>query len=422
MKLPKVFYGWWIVCATFFIALYTAGIVFFGFTAVFEPIANEFGWSHAQVSLAASLRGLEMGLLAPITGFLADRRGPRRLVFFGVVITVLGLVLLSQTTSLAMFYGSFALTALGISACTATVMLTAVVNWFQRNVGIATGIATSGFGFGGLLIPLVVGVVDTQGWRTAILIFGLGFLAIGIPLSFLFRDKPERYGYSLDGDAKYPKEKTGDSVQPPASNTEIGTSTAIRSRAFWHIALSSFIAAMYGSAVITHVMPYLSSINIARSVSAVVATAVPLVSILGRLGLGWTSDRFNKRLAASAAYVVAGIGLLCFDYISTTASWPLILFVICFGIGWGGANVVRPALVRESFGRNRFGTIHGVVVGMIMPGTIVGAFIPGWVYDNQGSYNNIWLIGAGITAVASFIIGTTPYTHRNASSTEQPVL
>lgn len=412
MRFPKLFYGWWIVSATFFIALYTAGIVFFGFTAVFEPIAAEFGWSHAQVSLAASLRGLEMGLLAPVTGFLADRWGPRRLVFAGVVITVLGLVMLSQTISLAMFYGSFALTALGISACTATVMLTAVVNWFQKNVGLATGIATSGFGFGGLLIPLVVGVVDTQGWRTAILAFGLGFLIIGIPLSFLFRDKPERYGYSPDGDLKYQKGKARDSVQSSVSSVEIGTSAAIRSRAFWHIALSSFIAAMYGSALITHVMPYLSSVNITRSVSAAVAMAVPLISIPGRLGLGWTGDRFNKRLAASVAYIIAGIGLLSFDYVSASAAWLLIPSSICFGIGWGGANVVRPALVRESFGRNRFGTIHGVVVGMIMLGTIAGAFIPGWVYDNQGSYNNIWLIGAGIAVVASVIIGTTPYTHK----------
>ena len=69
----KVFYGWWIVGACFFIALYTGGVVFYGFTAVFEPLAHEFDWSYAQISLAASLRGLEMGLLAPFVGMLVDR-------------------------------------------------------------------------------------------------------------------------------------------------------------------------------------------------------------------------------------------------------------------------------------------------------------------------------------------------------------
>ena len=78
-KRPKIFYGWWIVGASLLITLYTGGVVYFGFTAVVEPIAEEFGWSYAQISLASSLRGLEVGLLAPFVGFLADRWGSRRL-------------------------------------------------------------------------------------------------------------------------------------------------------------------------------------------------------------------------------------------------------------------------------------------------------------------------------------------------------
>ncbi|KPK22560.1 MAG: hypothetical protein AMJ70_05730, partial [Dehalococcoidia bacterium SG8_51_3] len=67
-KPSRVFYGWWIVGAAFLVALYVGGSVFYGFTAIFEPIANDMGWSYAQVSLAASLRGLELGFLAPVTG------------------------------------------------------------------------------------------------------------------------------------------------------------------------------------------------------------------------------------------------------------------------------------------------------------------------------------------------------------------
>jgi len=38
------------------ISLYVVGSISLGFTAVFEPIANGFGLSYAQISLAASLR------------------------------------------------------------------------------------------------------------------------------------------------------------------------------------------------------------------------------------------------------------------------------------------------------------------------------------------------------------------------------
>jgi sugar phosphate permease len=108
-KRPALFYGWWIVGATFFINLFTSGVIFFGFTAFFEPIVEEFGWSYAQVSLAASLRGLEMGLLAPVAGLAVDRYGPRKLVFMGALFLGIGMVLLSQVTTLAMFYGTFVL-------------------------------------------------------------------------------------------------------------------------------------------------------------------------------------------------------------------------------------------------------------------------------------------------------------------------
>jgi len=56
----NLYYGWWIVLACFIINLYVGGIIFFSFTAFFEPIQQEFGWSYTQISLASSLRGLEM--------------------------------------------------------------------------------------------------------------------------------------------------------------------------------------------------------------------------------------------------------------------------------------------------------------------------------------------------------------------------
>ena len=119
-KPSHVFYGWWIVGASFLIALYVGGVVFYGFTTIFEPIAHELGWSYTQISFAASLRGLEMGLIAPFVGILVDRWGPRRLIFSGAVVTAAGLILLSRTTSLGMFYGAFALIAIGMSCCTMT--------------------------------------------------------------------------------------------------------------------------------------------------------------------------------------------------------------------------------------------------------------------------------------------------------------
>ena len=407
-KLSKIFYGWWIVGACFLISLLVGGFVVFGFTAFFEPIANEFGWSYAQISLAASLRGAEVGLLAPLIGLFIDRLGPRRLAFGGAALLGLGLILLSRTTSLGMFYGAFALVAIGISGLSPTVMMTVAANWFRRKVGLATGIMASGFALGGLLIPVVVRLIDVFDWRTAIFILGLIIWVIDLPLSLLVRHKPEQYGYLPDGEQ-------GDTVIPyqgtvPAQTVEIdiGAKQALKSRTFWHVALAMTCQFIAITAVVVHVMPYLSSTGIARSTSSLVATATPLISIIGRLGSGWLSDRFDKKRVAIGCLAVMSLGLLFFSYASAEGMWLLVPFIILFGIGWGGTTTLRAALLREYFGRSKFGTIFGFMMGMIALGGIAGPFLAGWVFDNWGSYHAAWLTFAGLIFAALIIMATTP--------------
>ena len=96
----RIYYGWWIVFACFFIGFYVSGITFYGFTALFEPFRKEFGWSYTQISLAASLRGMEMGIFAPLMGFLVDRWGSRKILLVGITTVGLGIIMLSFTRSL----------------------------------------------------------------------------------------------------------------------------------------------------------------------------------------------------------------------------------------------------------------------------------------------------------------------------------
>ncbi len=407
-KPPRVFYGWWIVAASFLIATYTGGVIFYGFTAIFEPIASEFGWDYAQISLAASLRGLEIGLLAPLVGILVDRLGPRRLVFSGVIISGLGLILLSRTTSLGMFYGAFAVLAIGVSASTSAVLMAAVANWFRRRVGIATGIAVSGFGFGGIFIPAIVRLIDLYEWRTTMFIFALGIWVIGLPLSLLIRHKPEQYGCLPDGEENSAVVTDNSLAQTQTVEVDIGVKQVLKSRTFWHITLALTFQITAVMAVITHVMPYLSSKGITRSVSSLVATTLPLLSIGGRLGFGWLGDKFDKKRVAVGSFIMTVLGLLCFEYTSTGWAWLLVPFLILFGISLGGNMPLRVSLLMEYFGRSNFGTILGFMLGTIALVSMAGPPFAGWVFDNWGSYQGAWLAFAGLTVMGVVIVATTP--------------
>jgi MFS family permease len=407
-KNHKVFYGWWIVTAGFFIAMYIGGCINYGFTAVFEPIASDFGWSYAQVSFAASLRGLEMSLLAPVVGLLMDRWGPRRLVFAGATIIGLGLLLLSRINSLATFYGAFILIAMGISTCVGVVPIATVGNWFQRKVTIATGILVCGTAMGGLMVPLATRVIDIFEWRTAMVILSFGAWGILLPLSLLFRHKPEQYGYLPDGDPnrKLPASEVQSSAQ--GNELDIGVKQVLKSSSFWHIALGFMCHLLVMNAVVTHVMPYLGSIGLTRSFSSLVAIAIPATSIVGRLSFGWLGDRFGKRQMAALGFVISSLGLLSFGYVATAGTWILVPSLVLIGLGWGGPVPMMPALVREYFGRVRLATVLGLVMCVAALGGMVGPPLAGLAFDRIGSYQVAWFGFAGLVVAGMISLLTTP--------------
>ena len=394
----KIFYGWWVVFACFLIAFYVSGSVMFGFTAFFEPIAKEFGWSYTQVSLAASLRGLELGIFAPVMGFLVDRFGARRLLFLGTLSIGFGFILLSLINTLGMFYGAFILIGVGTSACTGTVLAPAVANWFRKDVGKALGVMSCGIGAGGILLPLITSLIDLYQWRTTFVILGLGMLLIGIPLSFLIRHRPEEYGYLPDGAALEEQKGT---IQ--YQDKEVDLKTALRTRVFWHLSVAESIRIMTLTALITHIIPYLSSLGISRSRATLVATSIPLLSIIGRLGFGWLGDIFNKYKVITMLYVLGGFSILTFAYVNTT--WLLIPFMILFPLSWG-APPLRGAILRENFGRLALGSILGILGAVGTVARILGPVLAGWTYDTFGRYHFVWFFFTGAFAIAVILMLT----------------
>jgi MFS family permease len=156
-------------------------------------------------------------------------------------------------------------------------------------------------------------------------------------------------------------------------------------------------------AVITHIMPYLSSLGMSRSGAALVATSIPLLSIIGRLGLGWFGDIFDKRYVMAGAYSLGGLGLLAFSYVQLT--WLILPFLFFFPLSWGAA-VLRGSMLRERFGRVSFGRVHGIMMGLGTIVRITGAPLAGWTYDTSGAYHPIWLVFAGTFAIAAVLILT----------------
>jgi MFS family permease len=416
----KLFYGWWIVISCVVMSIWAGGINY-GITSFVNPIVQEFGWTYFAVSLAASFRSVEMGILAPVTGFLADKFGSRRVAFAGGLICGIGLMMLSATQSLAMFYAGFIVLAVGLSGGGQSVTTTAVANWFKKHVGRATGFAVAGYGIGGLSLPFIAWLVVQHGWRTALVILAIATWLIILPTSLVLRHKPEQYGYSPDGEgappATTPMKRSGESTPVTGDAT---AKSAIRTKAFWLLAMVFAIQQAGTQTVTFHIMPFTSSLGIIPAIGAVVAMFIPLSSVVGRLSLGWLSDSFGKPRMLIICFLLQSVGLVILSYGSTL--WHLAAFVLLFGPAFGGGVVLRAALVRTRFGRSAFGSIQGLVIGAMTVGGLIGPSLAGAIYDARGSYQLAWLIlaAASLTAALAVMIGKNSLTVTPEESVVKP--
>jgi sugar phosphate permease len=401
-----LFFGWWVVFASAAVVFLTGGTFFYGFSALFNPIVREFGWSRAAVSFAFSLRTEVGGIAAPIVGFLVDRVGPRRLMVIGVIIVALGFFLLSRTQELWEFYGSIVVIAIGMSAAAGPVSMVAVTYWFRRRRGRALAFLAMGTGSSGIMVVVLALLISAFDWRNALVIIAVVQLAVCIPLALSIRDRPEDIGLHPDGDTPDAGGDEKVAVAPGRMEPEgLTVRQALRSSAFWRMAIALSLGNLGTMAIIVHQIPFFTaSVGLSEGAAAASVTGMTLVSVGGRFGFGYVSDFIDKRFVMAGAYILLALAVLLFAAIHQP--WQIFLVLPLFGLGWGGIIPVRPALQAELFGLRAFGAIQGLVFTIATLGGLIGPVFAGWMYDQTESYRLAFVILAAAAFLAVPMLAT----------------
>ncbi|MEW6142281.1 MAG: MFS transporter [Chloroflexota bacterium] len=394
MKRPGFFYGWWIVVTAAVISFW-GGVGFYCITAFIKPVVDQFGWSYLEVSIAGSLRSVEIGLIAPFVGFLADRFGPRRVALVGGIIGGLGYITLSLTNTLLIFYLGFFIYSIGLTGMGHGVTVTAVANWFRKKAGRAIGLTLIGYGLGGIFLPIIVWMIGAYDWRTTLVVLGLATWAIVIPAAVFLRHRPEELGLLPDGEKAGAGAAITVTKGQPAAADDFTVRRAVKTRAFWVLSVVFLVHMGVTSAVTLHAMPFFISVNLPPELGAVIGMLIPVTSIAGRLVFGWLGDRYGHRRVLFAAMALQGVGLTFFAL--GTQLWQFVVFLALYGPAFGGTFVGRPALQREYFGRAAFGSIQGMILAVTQVGGLTAPVLAGWVFDVNKSYQLIWLVFAAVT-------------------------
>lgn len=406
----KPFYGWWIVGAGGIVQWYTSAVFWRGFQAFVPPILSTFGWSHGATAAAISLQRSESGMISPFVGALLDKYGPRKLMAFGVFVTGGGFIFMSQMQTLWHFYLAISLLTLGMSFGTFIVFVVTVANWFVRKRARALATLMSFSAIGGLTLPLLVASIDQFGWREMLFAAGVGFWIIGFPATLVMRRRPEDFGMQPDGGPEYTGEDTGDagSTQPAIPRTSrirehsITMRQAVKLRFFWQLAIVTSLGQLVSSTNLFHFAALLEY-GMTAALAASAAGAVAIGDLAGRAGMAVIGDKFDKRKMLTIAMLMQTVGVAGLASINATVGgvnlglWPLPLFIVFFGLGFGSSIPLRLSILGDYFGRAHYGSIVGLTSSVNAIFGAAGPALIGLIHDIEGSYRlGFTILGAGL--------------------------
>jgi Sugar phosphate permease len=388
-KSKKVFYGWIVVAGGFVLMAVLHSMLQTCFSLFVVPVTTDMQISRSAFGICNTVIMVVTMLLSPYMGrWLAGKN--TRGIFTGCVV---GLGLSYASYSLAQatwhFYVSAAL--VGIFSCGAIVLPLSIIitNWFHKARGTAISIALAGSGIGGAIIsPILTHFIQTDGWRSSFVIFGIVMIVIEVPVAFLImRPRPQEMGLAPYGSAEA---GSAGATAAAAKNTETDLPLhELKKHAFfWMYWLGMFILGLVGFGSLGQLAASLTD-SYGQGFSAMIISFFLLLLTPAKISLGWVYDKIGPKFGTvyvMGAFAVALAMLLITN--STNLAWVMAVF---YAIGICSGTVTPPVVTAATFGSKYYGEIYGFINFAVMAGGALGAPVVAAVYDVTGSYAGAWV-------------------------------
>ncbi|MEU4545536.1 MFS transporter [Nonomuraea dietziae] len=327
------------------------GVLYYAYSVFLPPMRVELRASITQVAGALTLAVLVSGLVAPLVGRMLDARGGRGLMTVGSLLGAAALLAWSQVTTLVQLYLVLSVVGLSSAMVLYEAAFAVVVAWHPAEsrarallaVTIVAGFASS------IFLPLTGLLVDRYGWRTALVVLGVGYGLLAVPLHWLtLRNR---------------------TAARPASGYVRG---AIRERPFRLLA-AAFLTHTGAVAVVgVLLVTYLIAMGHSPLFAAAVAGLLGVLSVTGRLVTTGLQTRWPTALVAAAVFGLQGLAAALLPLVGRTVPGA-IGAVVLFGLGFGVGTLARPALLADRYDTAVYATLSGALA---LPITVAKAFAP----------------------------------------------
>tara|TARA_B110000444_G_scaffold261031_1_gene310624 strand:- start:2060 stop:3283 length:1224 start_codon:yes stop_codon:yes gene_type:complete len=386
------------------------------------PFEEEFGWSRSTTSIAVALNLVLYGLAAPFATALMERLGIRNVAVgaLGLIAIGTGLTtIMTEPWHLVLLWG--VVVGLGVGATALVFGSLVVTRWFVRHQGLMLGVMGAAWATGQLIfLPIIAHYVSAEGWRVASV--GIAGVALCmIPIVWLvIRDRPSDVGqlpYGADPTSPPSLEKNvDDSIFKTLASSITTLSRVAHNRSFWILSGTFFVCGWTTNGIIsTHFIPAAQDEGMAVTAAATLLAVVGIFDLVGTIGSGWLTDRFDPRKLLAIYYGLRGIALLAMPLIlGPSIEPPMLIVMVLFGLDWVATVPPTAILSVRIFGKSTGIAVFAWVFASHMIGAAAAALLSGFIRDISNDYLIAWLLAGVLALLASAAALALPKTQFEA--------
>ena len=387
----------WVILATGFFILFFSGGSRFAFGLMLTPMSADLDVSRSTLSLAVTTFMVVSALALPLVGRLVDRWSLKGTIGISAVVGGVGIGLMGQVDApwqVFIVYGVvYALGNAGTSTSPVTVM---VSRWFPNRRGVASSGAVAGNAVGQLVIVMALAaVLVSLDWRWSFTLLGIANLAVLAPLVFLaVRDRP------AEGVVKS-SVMASRAIKPPDSALSLGRTLTSPQLAL--LATIYMICGFQDFFVTIHIVAFARDQGVGPVLAGNLLALMGLMGLLGVLASGLLADAFGAVRPTVICFLIRMFIFAFIIFDQSTAS--IFVFGLLYGLTFLITAPLTVVFVGNIFGTARLGTLAGSISMAHQFAGGAGAFVGAWVFDNRGSYDDMFRLLL-ILSVAAAVLTT----------------
>jgi MFS family permease len=370
----RIHYGWVIVGMGLLVKMSGLGFGRFAYSMLLPSMRESLRFNYIQMGLLSG--GILLGylLFSFVSGMLATRFGPKRIVIVSLLCSTLSMFFLSRLSG---FFPLLVFTfAMGAGAAGAHISMTTLpMVWFEKQrLGRALGIVTGGTGLGiivtGLLLPYLLSTLGREAWRQCWALLALVTFLVAFTGFILLKEKP-------------------DQIDPnPFSlyeNKEHIPSTVKTNGLTLHTIFIIYF--IFGFAYIiyaTYFVAYMiEGISIPEKTAGRIWAIFGWMCIVSGLVWGFLSDRLGRRRALLWNNGIISLALLL--PLTFHQTFLLGVSAFLFGFTFLGTVAIIAASIGDQVGERR-ASVYGLVTLIHGIGQFLGTTFGGYFKDLTGSF------------------------------------